>query len=76
VAYIVFKAVLAIGLWGAASIGFLKRHLTWPERLLAVAAAFSLVVALPITDEVGFGLAALFVVIHYGLLRRPTVEVV
>ena len=30
---------LAIGLWGAASIGFLGTHMTWPERIAAAAAA-------------------------------------
>ncbi|MCB1883941.1 MAG: TRAP transporter permease [Geminicoccaceae bacterium] len=60
VAYVVLKAVLAVGLWGAAAIGQLGRPLLWYERLLATAAAFSLVVALPATDEVGFVLAAGF----------------
>ena len=41
--YIVLKAVLSIGLWGAATIGYLKGPLSWPQRLLATAAAFSLV---------------------------------
>ena len=31
------------------------------ERLLAMAAAFTLIAALPLTDEVGFALSALFV---------------
>ncbi len=68
--YMVFKALLAIGLWGAASIGYLKKHLRWVERLVAMVAAFSLVVALPVTDEIGFGLAALFVFFHYELYRK------
>ena len=59
-----FKALVAIGLWGAASIGYLWSPLSWPERIVAAAAAFSLVVALPVTDEIGFVLAAL-------LLARP-----
>lgn len=70
VAYIVLKALLAIGLWGAASIGFLKTKLSWAERVLAMLAAFSLVVALPVTDEVGFALAALFFGFHLGLHRK------
>ncbi|KFB11367.1 TRAP transporter permease [Nitratireductor basaltis] len=60
VAYIIFKAGLAIALWGAAVIGYLSRPLAVWERMLATAAAFTLIVALPITDEVGFALAALF----------------
>jgi TRAP transporter 4TM/12TM fusion protein len=58
VLYIVFKAALAIGLWGAAVIGYLGGPLPAYLRLLAAAAAFPLVAALPVTDEIGFGLAA------------------
>jgi TRAP transporter 4TM/12TM fusion protein len=60
VAYIVAKATLAIGLWGAAVIGYLGGRLGIVRRLLAVAAAFTLVAALPMTDEIGFALAAVF----------------
>jgi TRAP-type uncharacterized transport system fused permease subunit len=60
VAYIVVKAVLAIGLWGTAVIGWLGTRIGWPMRLLAMLAAFTLVAALPMTDEVGFALAAAF----------------
>ncbi|HOV05223.1 MAG TPA: TRAP transporter permease, partial [Kaistiaceae bacterium] len=74
VAYIVGKALLAIGLWGAAAIGYLAAPLSWPERLLATAAAFSLVVALPITDETGFALAILFAVVHFLRSRRARTE--
>ncbi len=55
-AYVVFKAIVAIGLWGAASVGYLRGPLIWPERILATAAAFLLVVAVPWTDEAGFAL--------------------
>ena len=63
VAYIVLKAVLAIGLWGTAVIGWLGVRLGWPMRLLAMGAAFTLVAALPLTDEAGFALAALWAVL-------------
>src|SRR5437016_8489931 len=52
--YMVFKALCAIGLWGAASIGYLRAPLNWIERLIAASAAFLLVVAVPWTDEAGF----------------------
>jgi TRAP-type uncharacterized transport system fused permease subunit len=64
VVYIVIKACIAIALWGAAAVGFLIVPLAWWERLLATAAAFSLVLAIPVTDEIGFVLAALFVAQH------------
>nr|WP_298682929.1 TRAP transporter permease [uncultured Dongia sp.] len=70
VAYIVFKTCLAIALWGAAAIGYLARSLAWWERIFATVAAFSLVVALPATDEVGFVLAALFIGQHVWRARR------
>ncbi|WP_374655967.1 TRAP transporter permease [Dongia sp.] len=70
VAYIVFKAILAIALWGAAGIGFLICPLALWERIFATIAAFSLVVALPATDETGFALAALFVAQHAWRARR------
>lgn len=57
VVYIVVKATLAIGLWGAAVIGFINVPLTWWERAWAMLAAFSLVMAIPLTDEVGFALS-------------------
>ncbi|OCX67333.1 C4-dicarboxylate ABC transporter [Thioclava sp. SK-1] len=60
VAYVLIKALLAIGLWGAAVIGWLWRPLAVWERIVAMAAAFTLVAALPITDELGFALTAAF----------------
>jgi TRAP transporter 4TM/12TM fusion protein len=70
VAYVLFKAVLAICLWGGAAIGYFWVPLNPLERLLAAAAAASLVVALPLTDQVGFALAAGFVVEHWLKSRR------
>jgi TRAP transporter 4TM/12TM fusion protein len=70
VAYIVFKACIAIGLWGAAAVGFLFGPLAWWERILATAAAFSLVLAVPVTDEIGFLLGVVFVSEHIWRRRR------
>jgi len=60
VAYVVAKTALSIGLWGAAVIGWVGRPLGWPLRILAIVAAFTLVAAVPLTDEIGFALALLF----------------
>jgi TRAP transporter 4TM/12TM fusion protein len=73
VAYVVFKTALAIGLWGAAVIGFLKLRMKWWERLLAAASAFTLVAALPMTDEIGFVLGALVIGLHLYRTRGATV---
>jgi TRAP transporter 4TM/12TM fusion protein len=74
VVYIVFKTSLAIGLWGAAVIGYLGARMTIVERLLGMAAGFTLVAALPITDEIGFALAALMIGLHWFRLRRRSPE--
>jgi len=63
IAYIVAKTVVAIGLWGAAVIGWLGTPLTWPMRALAAVAAIVLIAALPFTDEAGFAAAAVFAVL-------------
>ena len=64
VAYITAKAVIAIALWGGAAIGYLRAPLNAFERLFAAAAAFMLVAAIPLTDEIGFAMSALFVGWH------------
>jgi TRAP transporter 4TM/12TM fusion protein len=71
--YVVFKTIVAIVLWGAASIGYLRGPLNWPERIVATCAAFLLVVAVPWTDEAGFALGAAFVAWHvYRTPSTPT----
>ena len=65
IAYIVGKAVLAITLWGAAAIGYLRTPLAAWERFFAAAAAFMLVAALPLTDEIGFAMCAAFIAWHW-----------
>ncbi|SDD75831.1 TRAP transporter, 4TM/12TM fusion protein [Paracoccus isoporae] len=70
VAYIVLKCVLAIGMWGTAVIGWLGHRLALWERAVAMIAAFTLIAALPLTDEIGFGLAVLFAGIWWLGRRR------
>lgn len=60
VAYITIKAIIALGLWGVAVIGWLGLRLALWQRGLAMVAAFSLVAALPLTDEIGLGLFVVF----------------
>ncbi|MCZ4288980.1 TRAP transporter permease [Hoeflea alexandrii] len=69
VIYIVAKTALAIGLWGAAVIGFLGSPLGWPMRALGMVAAFTLIASLPLTDEIGFALAALFAGLAWRQMR-------
>ena len=70
VAYIVFKAVLSIGLWGAAAIGFLFGPLNVFERGLAAVAGLMLVASLPLTDGIGIAMSAVFVAWHLVRSRR------
>jgi TRAP transporter 4TM/12TM fusion protein len=73
VAYIVAKASFAMLLWGIAVVGYLRAPLAAWERVLAAVAAALLVAALPITDEAGFVLGALFIAWHLwrtGLRRN------
>ena len=66
------KAALAMLLWGAAAIGYVMTKLTWWERALAAVAAAFLVLALPLTDEIGFALSALAIGIHVFRARGRT----
>jgi len=70
VAWVVFKAVVAIGMWGAGAIGYLKSPLNLFERLWAIAAASLLVVAYPITDEAGLAAVAALLIWHFWRQRR------
>ena len=71
IGYIVVKALLAIVLWGAAAIGHLRAPLRAWERLVAAAGAFLLVAAVPLTDEIGFAVCALFLGGHWLRTRAP-----
>jgi TRAP transporter 4TM/12TM fusion protein len=69
--WIAFKAVIAIILWGGAAIGYWLAPLAWWERVLAFASAAFLVAAMPVTDEIGLGVAALLFAWHwFGRGRR------
>lgn len=75
VAYVTVKACLALALWGMAAIGYFLAPLSWWERIWAAGAAVLLVLALPITDEAGFVLAALFIGFNIWRSRRASTAV-
>jgi TRAP transporter 4TM/12TM fusion protein len=68
-AYILTKAIIAIVLWGGAAIGYWLAPLNWLERTWAFAAAAFLVVALPLTDEIGIGMGVALALWHFVRLR-------
>lgn len=74
--YVVAKALLAIGIWGAAFTGYLQARLSWWERLLGFAAGASLILATPLSDEIGFVLAALLIGQHCWRAHRAQVAAV
>ncbi|WPP01590.1 TRAP transporter permease [Pseudomonas sp. HR96] len=69
VLYVLLKAALAIGLWGAVFTGYLLQPLRRWERLLGLLVGVSLVVALPWSDALGFVLAALLIAQHFWRAR-------
>lgn len=71
VAYILLKACVGILLWGAAVVGFLSTRMAWWERLACFAAGVLLVLAVPLTDEAGWALAAIVIGQHWWRARRP-----
>lgn len=74
VVYVVGKALLAIALWGAAAIGYLRAPLAVWERVVAAAGAGLLVAAVPLTDQIGFAVAALFIGWHWLRSRKPVAD--
>lgn len=63
-AYMLIKTTLAVGLWGMASTGYLQQKMALWERILCVGAGALLIVALPLTDELGFALGLLVILQH------------
>jgi TRAP-type uncharacterized transport system fused permease subunit len=58
VVYVVLKCLLAIVLWGGVVVGHLFANLTTAQRVACGLTATMLVSALPLTDEIGFAMAA------------------
>jgi TRAP transporter 4TM/12TM fusion protein len=70
VAYVCIKAALAVALWGVTAVGYLFGPVSWWERSWTFVAAAFLVVAAPLTDEIGFALGIAFLAYHYWVTRR------
>ncbi|BCO25261.1 hypothetical protein MIZ03_0121 [Rhodoferax lithotrophicus] len=62
VAYVVFKCLLAIVLWGGVVVGHLHANLSTAQRVWCAVTAGMLVSALQLTDEIGFAMAAVLLV--------------
>jgi TRAP-type uncharacterized transport system fused permease subunit len=70
IAYVSFKAVLAICLWASAAVGYLRGPMNWIERSIAALAAVLLVAAVPLTDEAGFVIGAAIIAWNLWRSRR------
>ncbi|MGN5518394.1 TRAP transporter permease [Halopseudomonas sp. Lyrl_26] len=68
--YMLCKAGFAIGLWGIVFTGYLAQRLRWWEAPLGLLAGALMILALPVTDELGLGLGLLFVIQHLWRARR------
>ena len=73
VVYIVVKATLAMLLWGMAFVGQFMRPLSMWERILAAVGAGFLVAAVPLTDEIGFAIAAVMIGQHLWRIRAARI---
>jgi TRAP transporter 4TM/12TM fusion protein len=71
VAYVAFKAIVAISLWAAMTIGYLWQPIGVFGRVFAFAAAAFLVAAVPFTDQIGFAMAVVFILWQWFRNRRP-----
>ena len=75
VLYVVVKALIAIVLWAATATGYLFGRLSVIERVVAFVAAATLILAMPMTDEIGFALAGAFIAWHFWQSRRQKAAV-
>ncbi len=70
VAYVVFKCLLAIVLWGGVVVGHLEANLSIAQRVWCGVTAAMLVSAYRLTDEIGFAMAVVLVLWMWLRARR------
>jgi TRAP-type uncharacterized transport system fused permease subunit len=73
VALATLKALVAIGLFGVAAVGFLFTRLTWPEIAIAFLAALCLLGEFAFSDTIGFALAVAVVLWQWRQRARDAV---
>ncbi len=66
--YICIKVIIAILFWGITVIGYFNKNLNFFERFVTFLVPVFLVVALPLTDEIGFFLTA--VILFYRWFNK------
>ena len=68
--YVIFKAVVAVTLWGVTATGYFLTHVGWPERIIAFLSAALLVIDYPWTDPAGFVCCGSFLAYQFYKRRR------
>ena len=69
-AYMIFKAALAVTMWGITAIGYFLAPVNWPERIIAFLSAALLVIDYPWTDPAGFAACGLFLAYQFWKAHR------
>jgi TRAP-type uncharacterized transport system fused permease subunit len=72
VAYVVFKCLLAIVLWGGVVVGHLRADLSTAQRVWCGVTAAMLVSAYNLTDQIGFAMAVVLLVWLWLRARKAT----
>lgn len=73
IVFAVCRALVAIGLWGAVAIGWGATRVPLWQMPVAIGGAIGLVLSTPLSDEIGFALAALFVGLQWWSRRRALI---
>jgi TRAP transporter 4TM/12TM fusion protein len=70
VGYIFIKALIAMLFLGIAAVGYMNKPVNIFERITCICISVLLITAIPITDELGFGLMIIFIVYRWFKFRK------
>lgn len=70
VSYITIKALIAMLFLGMTAVGYMNAPLNIIERIICFCVSILLIAAIPITDELGFGLMIIFIIYRWFKFRK------
>ena len=70
VGYISIKALIAMLFLGIAAVGYMNKPVNIFERVICICVSVLLITAIPITDELGFGLMIIFIIYRWFKFRK------
>jgi TRAP transporter 4TM/12TM fusion protein len=70
VGYISIKALIAMLFLGIAAVGYMNKPVNIFERIICICVSVLLITAIPITDELGFGLMIIFIIYRWFKFRK------